>query len=261
MLTDNTVQTIKKWRFDLLSKNGTVNQKRQPSERYNWSLINPLPDSVLNEIISYYESGNGYKTIAKELNLTYMECRSFLINWIKINPRKGTNIVTDELRKKRSENAKGSKSNFYNWIEKRPEQAKKQLKSIQGWYLNKNNEKIWLRSSLEYIYAKWLDKNNIKWKTEVKTYTASEKTYRPDFFIYDENNNLIEIVEIKGNYFNNVEERSKKAIYVCEKNNLKLNIIFDIQPYIEKGSYYIKELKAWKQIQKQFAEKSSQSNI
>ena len=261
MLTEKTVATIRKWRLDLLSNNGVVNQTRQPSQRFLWSINNPLEESVLAELIEYYDAGHGYKTIAKELGLTYTECRNFLLNWIKINPRKGTSVVTDALRRKRSENVKGCKSPFYNWVEKRPEQAKKQTKSIQGWYTRKNGEKAWLRSTLEYIYAKWLDRNNKIWKPEEKTFTDGDRSYRPDFFIYNENNELVEVVEIKGNYFDNVGGRSKKAIEICEKHKLKLNLILDVRPYIEEGSYYHKELKKWKEIQKQFSEKSSESII
>jgi hypothetical protein len=59
-------------------------------------------------------------------------------------------------------------------------------------------KKYLMKSSWEIKYAEYLDKNNINWKYEEITYNLGETTYTPDFFIYDENNNLKEIIEIKG---------------------------------------------------------------
>lgn len=43
---------------------------------------------------------------------------------------------------------------------------------------------IWLRSSYEIAYAKYLDKNHILWMYEMKTFELSdEMTYTPDFFL------------------------------------------------------------------------------
>jgi len=254
MLSIKTVKTIQKWRTFLLSKSGVVNQTRLPSERKVWADENPLDPQAKQELNDYYESGNGYKIIAKELRLTYTETRNLINNWTDIQTRKGTSVVTDELRKRRSENVKGEKSPFYNWVEKYPERAKQQTKSVQGWYTNKNGEKVWLRSCLEFIYAKWLDSNNIEWKSEVATFKGKNESYRPDFFIY-ENGELVKVVEIKGNYFDNVDKRSRKAKRVCKLNGVELEIVKDISPYLKNGSYYHKELKEWKQLKKQFAEK------
>jgi len=200
----------------------------------------------------YYEKGTGFKIISKELGITYTETRNLLMNWTDIRTRRGKSVVTDELRRRRSENVRGENSPFYNWVERFPERAKKQTKSIQGWYENKVGEKVWLRSCLEYIYAKWLDKNGINWKSEVQTFKHENQTYRPDFFIY-ENKKLVKVVEIKGRYFDNVDDRSNKAKKVCRHNNIELEIINDISPYLLDGSYYHKELKEWKQVKKRFA--------
>ncbi len=166
-------------------------------------------------------------------------------------------VVTDALRKKRSENVGGAKSPFYNWVEKYPERAKKQTKSLQGWYTRPNGSQVWLRSCLEYIYAKWLDSEGLLWDTEVRTLKGNNETYRPDFFIYDRNGTLIRLVEIKGNYFDNVNKRSEKAKRICESHSVSLEIIKDITPYIKNGSNYHKELKQWKLHRQQFVAKSN----
>lgn len=53
---------------------------------------------------------------------------------------------------------------------------------------------IWLNSSWELAYAKYLDKNNIKWLYEPKAFDLGETTYRPDFYLPETN----EYIEIKG---------------------------------------------------------------
>ena len=130
----------------------------------------------------------------------------------------------------------------------------RQTKSIQGWYKRKNGEMVWLRSCLEYIYAKWLDSNDIEWNTEVKVLRGDGETYRPDFFIYRDGE-LKKIVEIKGNFFDSRDSRSEKAKRVAEKHGVELEIVFDITPYLEQSTYYHKELKLWKKSTRLFAEK------
>ena len=257
MISNTTIQTITKWRRTVLTKDWVNNQVLKISERQIWMKNHPLPKRAFKELEKYYNDGNGFKTIAKELGISYTETRGLLIRWLSIPTRKGMNVITDALRDKRRINALGEKSNFYNWVERRPDMAKKQTKSIQGWYENRKHEKVWLRSSLEYIYAKWLDESKIDWKPEVQTYKGDGESYRPDFFIY-EKGNLKEVVEVKGNYFDNVDSRSEKAIRVCKKNNVKLVLIRDIKPYLPQGSFYHKELKQWKELQKQYKEKSNE---
>lgn len=254
MLSEKTISEIREWRSEALKRNGVVNQLKIPSERQEWFEENPLPIECRNELVSYYDAGTGFKIIAKELGISYTQTRRLLIDWLGVNTRKGTSVITDTLRKRRSENAKGEKSNFFDWLSKRPEQAKKQTKSIQGWYKRKNGELVWLRSCLEYIYAKWLDSNNIEWKAEVKVLRGDGETYRPDFFIYQDGE-LKKIVEIKGNFFDNRDSRSEKAKRVAEKHGVELEIVFDITPYLEQNTYYHKELKLWKKSARLFEEK------
>jgi len=57
-------------------------------------------------------------------------------------------------------------------------------------------KKILMRSSWEIAYAKWLDKNNIKWSYESKTFDLGNSTYTPDFYLPKQN----KYIEIKGYY-------------------------------------------------------------
>lgn len=56
----------------------------------------------------------------------------------------------------------------------------------------------YIRSSYEYAYALYLDTQNVNWGYEVETYDLGFKKYKPDFFIYDNQGNLIKVVEVKS---------------------------------------------------------------
>jgi predicted nuclease of restriction endonuclease-like RecB superfamily len=53
---------------------------------------------------------------------------------------------------------------------------------------------VWMKSGWEEAFAKWCDKNKIKWEYELKTFDLGKTTYTPDFYvpIYDA------YIEIKG---------------------------------------------------------------
>jgi len=53
---------------------------------------------------------------------------------------------------------------------------------------------IRMRSSYEIAYAKWCDKNNIKWLYESKTFDLGDTTYTPDFYLPKTD----EYIEVKG---------------------------------------------------------------
>ncbi len=53
---------------------------------------------------------------------------------------------------------------------------------------------IWMRSTWEVDYAKWLDKKKIEWKYEPKYFDLKTASYTPDFYLPKTN----EYIEIKG---------------------------------------------------------------
>ena len=53
---------------------------------------------------------------------------------------------------------------------------------------------IWMRSSYERAYAKYLDKNKIDWQYEPQSFNLGNMTYRPDFYLPTQN----KYIEIKG---------------------------------------------------------------
>ena len=154
----------------------------------------------------YFKQEYGIKILARAFGICYSGMRNSLIKYMNRPIRAGRNVTTNRVRKFRSERIMGEKNPWYDW----PNQSKNPIensKGIQGYYKKKNGELVWLRSSWEYIYAKWLDKQNINWKIEEKVYVLSNKErYRPDFFIYNDKNQLQYIVEIKGYYKNRINK-------------------------------------------------------
>lgn len=195
-------------------------------------------ESAREYIEKKYNEGYGTFTLAQSIGISKSICRVLLLNWLHIEMRKGRNIATDKTRKFRSERVMGEKNPWYDWPNK---QKIHNSRGIQGWYLRKNGEYVWLRSSWEYIYAKWLEENNIEWKYEERVFElVGGNRYLPDFFIY-KNGILDHVVEIKG--FN------KNSIYKTEllrnQYNIDIVLIESIKNYCDD---YQKELKKWKSL-------------
>ena len=71
-------------------------------------------------------------------------------------------------------------------------------RGIKTWYLSHIAGNVYLRSSYELEYAKYLDAMNIKWKQNTESFIYIWKNdkhkYYPDFYLIDENL----YIEIKG---------------------------------------------------------------
>jgi hypothetical protein len=187
---------------------------------------------VLSELYNKY----GYKTIAASIGITYTVCRSLINNWAKIPTRKGYKIILESTKQFRSDRVKKEKNPWYDWTNTN---IVKNSRGIQGYYRKKDNRFVWLRSTWEYIYAKWLDKNNIEWEYEGKQYKfRNGESYRPDFWIESELGNYI--VEIKG-YFKN--RLYKIDMLRNEYPTVKIVVLDDITCYSEN---YNRDLKLWK---------------
>ena len=87
----------------------------------------------------------------------------------------------------------------------------------------------YLRSSYEYAYAKYLDYYLISWSYEDKVFDLGYKIYRPDFFFYDNNGNLVKIVEVKSRE-QKAKDNALKALNTIEE---KYNIICELVSYEE----------------------------
>jgi len=183
----------------------------------------------------------GIKAIVKIVGapLTYTKVRTIFAKLgIEISKR----TVTEDLKRVRSINA-ANKGNFKDWTTKFHQ---RQERGMQGYYLTRRGSYVWLRSSYEYLYAKYLDENKIDWRFEERQYLLSSgASYRPDFFVY-ENDKLIEIIEVKSMYFCTSQERLDKAKLAAIE--YELNIKFVTQIELEKLCNLNKNLREWKKV-------------
>jgi len=110
-----------------------------------------------------------------------------------------------------------------------------------GYHTTWDGKYVFLRSKAEFIYARKLDYDRIPYLLEVITYEVNGVKYKPDFFIYDEYDNLNAIVEIKGYLTVNSYkvEKLKKVI------NTQVSLIQNINLYKIKNINYLKK---WKEI-------------
>jgi len=201
-----------------------------------------------------YNDGHGLKSIASELQSSYTLIRQ-LFKYLNIPIRHGYNVVTGELRIKRANKCQMEMNTKTGWFSDTVRQniaiKNKTNRGVQGWYFNRSMDKwVWLRSTYEYIYAKWLDRTHQVWDTEVKKYTLSNgKEYRPDFFIY-ENGEISKILEVKG-FFDPLAYKAELLNSDINVSVILLNFTnSSISTYCESGSNYISELKEWKKIRK-----------
>jgi len=224
---------------DWYSKIHQVNSNK----RYEFVKDNPLPYDTAEYIKSLYNEGYGYRIISRVLDISYTQCRRLLNVYIGMKTRKGLNVVTEKTREFRKQRVSGIRSPFYEWPTKRPFLSKRSETGLQGYYIKKNGNPIWLRSSWEYIFAKWLDNNNIEWVCSTNSYRISEnETYNPDFYIYQDDECFF--VEIKGTRY---QHRLYKVEWFREQYpNYKIAVIDDITPFIPKGSTYKEQLELWR---------------
>ena len=90
-------------------------------------------------------------------------------------------------------------------------------------------KKIWMRSSYEIAFVKWLDRKGIRWQYEPKTFDLGEMTYTPDFYLPEFNL----YIEVKGYWRDDAKLKFEKfkqrycgiRIKIVNKEELKENNI------------------------------------
>jgi hypothetical protein len=202
-----------------------------------------VPIEAVKYLKSIYDEGYGIKVLARELGLTYSRMRA-LFEYCDIEIRRGYGVSTEVTRKFRSESVSGDKNPWYDWCNNRPEMHKKVSRGIQGKFTRMNGDTVWLRSTWEFIFARWLDKNGIDWLYEGRQYKLSNgEGYRPDFILL-ENGKEKYVIEIKG-YFKN--RMYKVDLLRKDYPELKIIVINKITDYCKD---YKKELNEWRCISK-----------
>lgn len=84
---------------------------------------------------------------------------------------------------------------------------------------------VYLRSSYEYAYAKYLDYKSISWEYGAVTYDLGFRKYKPDFFIYDAQGNLKKIVEVKSRDKKSIQRAEEAAICLQQQLLIECQVI------------------------------------
>lgn len=207
--------------------------------------------NIVNNFLKtkYLDDKIGIKSLIKEYNLpiTYSKLRYYLLNILNVKLR-STSEITPWLRVKRSNKCKEEFNNGTGWYSE--DTIRKNTKrGYQGYYYSTTQKcNVWLRSSYEYIYAKHLDSINANWKIEFKSYKLiNGSTYKPDFFIFDNNDNLIKIIEVKGWWKNRLDK------YFMLEEQLKNTISMELLKLEQLKTYtsnFNKDVEYWKQNRK-----------
>lgn len=117
-----------------------------------------------------------------------------------------------------------------------------------GYHTTHFGKVVYLRSLQEYIYAIHLDRLGIYYLTENVIYNIDGKSYKPDFFIYDEKfSKLNKIVEIK---YTNAEQSDYQVWFsdYFKKIGINYQVLcrYDIKQIIKSKSVSTEEISAWK---------------
>ena len=94
-----------------------------------------------------------------------------------------------------------------------------------GFYVTRDGNSIWLRSSYELRIAIQLDKLNIKWEYESKAFDIGNRYYHPDFYLSDYNIWW----EVKGYFSDNDKIKMNKFNNIYKEECLRFVFLADIK--------------------------------
>jgi len=106
-----------------------------------------------------------------------------------------------------------------------PRYGKSSAHGKGNWYIRKDGTKVWMRSSYEIAFAKWLDNRGLTWKYEPKRFYLKDRTYAPDFQIKEWKS----WIEIKGWF----HERHQETIKQFREYNSNENMLVLTKPLLK----------------------------
>jgi hypothetical protein len=105
-------------------------------------------------------------------------------------------------------------------------------RGLKCWYESKIAGNVYIRSSYELEYVKWLDDNNIKWKANLirfpYEFESKIRNYIPDFYLIDEDC----YVEIKG--YETEKDKAKQNQFPYKLKVLKYEDLYKLGLNIKK---------------------------
>lgn len=178
---------------------------------YKKHILGCFDNEFKDIIVKEYNNGLSLNDIIKKYNIGKTAIRNVLVEKIgKLRTNKEAyksgfishdeetkSRISNSMKGNRNANHRGDRQSYYNGIR--------------------------MDSSWEVKVAKYLDDNNYNWKYDSEKFLLSDGRYiHPDFFIYDDNDNLIKIIEVKG-YFRDAN-KLKFQMFLNEYSNLNIEL-------------------------------------
>jgi len=167
---------------------------------------NPAKRPEVRKKISKSKMGKGNAAYGKPshrrgIRMSKEQIAKIRLSW---TPQKRAQARLDARRAEKTGNSKGD---YYN-------------SPLQG--------TVWLRSSYEIAFARWLDAQNIAWLYEPKAFDLGKVSYIPDFYLVNED----KYIEIKG--YMRPKAKEKIALFKEKHSHVAL-VVLDTIALKEKG--------------------------
>ena len=85
--------------------------------------------------------------------------------------------------------------------------------------------RVWMRSSYEVVYAKYLDRKRVEWQYEPIHFDLGNKTYTPDFYLPKKNL----YIEIKGYWYERAIKKFRRFKKLYPQIKIKVLRMNDLQ--------------------------------
>lgn len=216
--------------YKYISKESLIKEyiKNRKTMKEIANLFNCQRDTIRSKIHEYNIPVRNFKecqlgrsrnkgTLAKEKNPNYIDNRTNK-KYYCIDCSKEISVTSGLYGGRRCQSCETIRRNFKG---KNNPRFGKIAKHGKGQYY----KNIYMRSSYEIAYAKYLDKNNIKWLYESKTFNLENCTYTPDFYL----SKLDKYVEIKGWW----RDKAKTKFNSFKKQYPKIKIDLLMKPELK----------------------------
>lgn len=109
----------------------------------------------------------------------------------------------------------------------------------------------YLKSSYEYVMAVILDHDDINWRYEEQDFDLGMRVYRPDFFLYNTENKLYKVIEVKSNISEEIQKGEETTKLLKELYGIPAEVILrkDLSKMCkERGLKITKLIENWKNM-------------
>lgn len=123
--------------------------------------------------------------------------RALVRERIRHAAEKGSYRKSEEWRKDAAEKKRGQRNPMFGKSEEMKKIAMGRIGSLNGhfgkpaahgkgqWFVDRQNRRMFLKSTWELRFAEWLDELGLTWEYEPRRFVLGDATYTPDFWIVE----------------------------------------------------------------------------